>query len=82
MKLLILSNLTFFHNFFLKHFSSMCLNEYIWRKGLIDDLDKDQTACNNKKKKKNPLIYTDFFPYFFAIFAGSFITYSFLTLYS
>ena len=33
-KLLILSNFTFFHNVFLQLFSSMCLNEYIWRIGL------------------------------------------------
>ena len=34
MKLLILSNFTFFHNIFLMVFSSMCSNEYIQRKGL------------------------------------------------
>ena len=34
-KLLILSNFTFFHNIFLKIFSSMCYNGYIWRKGLM-----------------------------------------------
>ena len=32
-KLLILSNFTFFHNVFLKCFSPICLNEYIWKKG-------------------------------------------------
>ena len=35
MKLLILSNFNFFHNVFLKHFTSMCLKDYIGRKGLI-----------------------------------------------
>ena len=34
MKLLILSNFTFFHNVFLKLFSSVCQNEYILRKWL------------------------------------------------
>ena len=28
-----LSNFTFFHNVFLKLFYSVCINEYIWRKG-------------------------------------------------
>ena len=33
-KLLKMSNFTFFHNVFLKHFSSLYFNEYICRKGL------------------------------------------------
>ena len=34
MKLLILSNFTFSHNVLLELFSSVCKNDYIWRKGL------------------------------------------------
>ena len=44
-KLLTLSNFTFFHNVFLKPFSSMCLNEYIWRKGL------KQSGLGHRSKK-------------------------------
>ena len=33
-KLLKISNFTFFHNVFLKLLSSMCYNEYIWKEGL------------------------------------------------
>ena len=42
-----LSNSNFCHNVFLKLFSSICWNKYIWRKGLmlIFDEDEDLICC-------------------------------------